>query len=568
MFSDPDAAAAREKTLQRSPGIVAPRMLACVALALSVLAVFHYRREVSWRLESESFFRHFSLDKTRPLDLQAMRLEPAGDLASDVAVDGALRELMTIPRSNSGISDGMLVAARNLILDSIERRPGSVHHLLLLGEVAHAEQSGKIASPDGSPLQVVLWAHPFRVASAAAPGMDAAWEAFASSGVTSWSHLGPREQAEVTVALRRAFFDPHFVQREFPLAVATLGGPAAVRLLPQIAQPLRVAVQTSLKGGDVATAGLLFRSADRAERRQRSEDLRKIEVRGRLRDLEGMRRDCTSWVTEHSVLDFGDPQGLAQVDRVLDLWPDDRVSEWSMDPRSDLVSFCLDRTRGEVNSQAIVRAVDSLLGVPASVRARARLMAGDFRGAEEIAENDHAGSSIEWTPFFVSLARLQRLQGDSLSARSALDRVIPAAREDCDVLLERRAIGRALSNREEIDRSQQALFKRRVADLQSSWTAAGMLTLCVDPEALGGMIVDVDLESTGPSFVSFGWEGGRLGSLVVDPTASVSFPLAGLSGRRTLWLRTRAGATTRPTATRLRPAPASHGTPPAAPPPS
>jgi hypothetical protein len=304
----------------------------------------------------------------------------------------------------------------------------------------------------------------------------------------------------------------------------------------------------------VRTAGLLLPRADKAEKKQRAEELRKIEERRRLGDVDGMRAGCLMWMSEHRIEDFGDPLGRAQVARLLELWPDDRIGDWNSDPRADLIGFFLDHPvddAGEVRPEAIARAVAGLTGVPAPVRARTKLLTGEITAAEDLAGSDATGSSA-WSGFFVSLARFHRSRGSHLEARLALERLAPEAREECEAALERREIARALKDKDELDAVRRAIVLKAPSDLQPWWSNGTALSLCLDPEQAARGSLDIELAGDAPAVVAFGWDGGRLGSLVVEKTGSVSMPLSGLTGRRIFWVRTLAGGPVRPNATRLR----------------
>ncbi|MEP6801188.1 MAG: hypothetical protein ABJC07_04580 [Acidobacteriota bacterium] len=539
------------------------RTLAAAALVLAGIAVAHDLFDARLEHQAEQFMRRFGLDARRPLDLQSMQLEPAGDLAADVALDGALRDLEADTGGGSSRSSArsasQLAAAQDLMLDAVARRPGSVHHLLLLGEAAHAEQDlaekTEPASPETSLVRIALWARPLRIAAVAAPGADATWEALAASYLASWNDLAAEDRSDASAALPRAFRNPDFVTREFPRAVAVLRPEEAVRLLPDAARPLRAALRASVSGGDVATAGLLAARADRSERKQRSADLLEIEARGALGDIESMRYLCQIWADHHGIQDFDDPPGRAQVARLLDLWPAELVGDWNLDRRGELVTFFFEKNAPEAKPEAIARAVAALSGAPAVVRARAKLLVGQLEDAETIAAAEPSSGSLEWTPYFVALAKFQRSRGRALEARRVLERLSPLSREDCDVALERREIARAIGDREALEAIGRSAPLRAPSDPGAAWSSDSTLPLCVDPEASARGRLEVELAADAPAFVAFGWDGGRLGSLVVARGRTLSIPLSGVSGRRTFWLRALAGGPVRPVATRTTQAP-------------
>jgi hypothetical protein len=133
--------------------------------------------------------------------------------------------------------------------------------------------------------------------------------------------------------------------------------------------------------------------------------------------------------------------------------------------------------------------------------------------------------------------------------------VSPLSRDECEVALERREIARALGDRDAQEAARRSPALRPPSDLEAAWTAESTLSLCVDPETSAQGRLEVELAAEAPAFVAFGWDGGRLGSLVVASGRTLSVPLTGISGRRTFWLRALAGGPVRPVATRVRTGP-------------
>ncbi len=442
--------------------------------------------------------------------------------------------------------DEQLRAARDLMLDAVEARPGWAYHRFLLGRVVYAAARGsRNTNPVG---RTELWAVPLRRAAEAAPGA-AMWATLGGAYLESWSGLPPAMRAEAPAVLKRAFLDPGFVSRTFLSAATALGREEAIRLLPDLSRPLRAAVEALSRGGDVAGAAVLFGRLERAERKQRAVDLWKIEERDRLGDIEDLRAACSGWVSEHPISDFDHPPGRALVARILELWPNDKTGDWRTDPRGELVRFFLNGRERDVKGEAMDRAVEALSGVPQAVRARVKLLAADPHRAQALTGESETEDSFEWTPFFVELAGFELKRGHAREARMALERLAPDAHEECDLLLARREVARALGDGLELDAVSQRLESLSASFYpQGAWSADGTLSLCVDPEQSASRFLTVELVTQSPALVSYGWDGGRLGALLVRGNGVVRVPLTGLIGRRTFSIRALIGGPARPVA--------------------
>lgn len=508
------------------------RFAAAGCLVLAAASLVHYLHDLRLREPAERFVRQFSVDRRHPFEAAAMRLEPSGDLACAMAVDAALRE------ETRKASRQELLEARDVMLSAVAVRPGWPFHAYLLGQTA----MGLSANPQsGDPSRAELWAVPLRVASRAAPGADAIAEGRGSAYLAMWPHLDAALRAEAPAALRRAFLNTAFVSREFRSAAAALGSDQALTLLPDVRRPLRAATKVLSSVGDIPSMTLLYGRLLRADRRERAADLQKIEKRQRLGDLEGKRAECEKWVEEHSIRDFDDALGRAEVARLLELWPNDRSGNWSSDPRADFASFFLTGREADVKGEALLRAVEALAGVPPGVRARVRLLAGDESGALEVAGQAEP-DPFEWSLFFVSLARLKLLQGNPAQARAALQRVSPEAMEDCEVLLARRQVAQALADSREAESVRQKLEAAGPGGRRDSWSAGGTVLLCLDPVRTRGRVLQVSTQTASPAVVSYGWDGGRAGIAPIPKGEGVlRIPVAGLSGRRSLSIRALVG---------------------------
>lgn len=534
----------RGKSGDPGPGRAERRVLAAACLFLTALSLVYYFRDLRSRATAERFVREFSVDRRHPFATAAMRLEPSADLACAMAVDAAVRD--DIPAA----SRQELLEAQRLMVIALTLRPGWPFHAYLLGQTARLLAE---AAPRTSGSASDLWAVSLRAATEAVPDSDAIAEGRATAYLAMWTRLDPSQRGEAPAILQRAFLNPDCVAREFGAAVARLGTQRALTLLPDLPRPLRAATKALSSAGDIPSLTLLYERLLRADRRERAQDLRKIETRDRLGDIEGKRVECENWISQHPIREFDDPAGRAEVSRLLELWPNDRSGAWTSDPRADMASFFLAGREADVKGEALLRAVEALLGVPASVRARARLLAGDESGALDLAAQAES-DSFEWTSFFVSLARLKLSQGSPEKAREALARVSPEAREDCDVLLTRRQVADALSDRSEFELARQKLEIARPGARRDSWSAGGTLLLCLDPVQTKGHVLQVGIQAPSPALATFGWDGGRAGiRLIPRGDEFMRFPLAGLVGRRSLSIRSLAGGPIQPIRASLEP---------------
>jgi thioredoxin-like negative regulator of GroEL len=346
--------------------------------------------------------------------------------------------------------------------------------------------------------------------------------------------------------MRRALQDSRFVSSQFLTLSEAVGPDEAMGLLPENADLLSAAAEALSAHGNLAAAAGVLGRREAAEKLERAKQLSKIEGRFRMRDRDGLRAACVEWATEHPVSDLDDPAGRAQAARVLELWPGDRGGPWETDSRADLVRFFLDGRESAVPAETLSRTLDALSDVPDHVTARVKLRAGDVAGAEELAGRPQNQGSPEWTLYYADLARFFLKQGRAREARGALDLFPLATRDDCDALLARREVARALR-----DPAELGVVGQRLESLRNSprWQdpapEGATLSLCVDPEQAGGQSFALMLVPQGPAIVDYGWGGGRAGTLFLQTERVISVPLAGLAGRRELTVRSVAGAAVR-----------------------
>jgi hypothetical protein len=170
------------------------------------------------------------------------------------------------------------------------------------------------------------------------------------------------------------------------------------------------------------------------------------------------------------------------------------------------------------------------------------LRAGGVEGAEELASRPQNQGAPEWTLYYADLARLLLKQGHAREARGALDRLALASRDDCDSLLARRDVARALGDRVELSVVSQRLAALRSTPHRQDSSLGGVtLAICVDPEQAGNSNLDLKLVSKGPTIARYGWGVSREGTIFIQNESAVSLPLAGLSGWRNLAVQSVAG---------------------------
>jgi hypothetical protein len=160
-----------------------------------------------------------------------------GDGAALILAEGLL--------DSGGAAPGGLAAAREIVLETAVRRPGSAHARLLLG---------RAAAPGAA---TAFWKTPLELASEAAPGLDPAASALGGRYLAVWEKLSPEERREGETALTRAFLDPSFLRAGFSLALQRLGPETAVRLVPEDPSALEAASRIATATGSRRASELL-----------------------------------------------------------------------------------------------------------------------------------------------------------------------------------------------------------------------------------------------------------------------------------------------------------------------
>jgi len=527
------------------------RLLAVAAIALAIASVARYESDRRARATAETFLSEFDVAERRPEIAATLPLVPAADLAANVVADIALSDAFgtvhladVTPELREKWLRAVqrlpleLNAARDITLDALAARPGWPRHWTTLGELVFASQRRSFGANDAR-----LWQEPLRLGIEAFPGDDEATTFESSAYLESWPELTDAARARARKGFRRALLDPAFSSRAFPLLIAAIGADDALAMLPPEPETLRSAFDSFARGGDVAHAAAIYQRWESAEWASRASDLRELEERADLNDVDKQRELAQSWLTRHRPADFDTSAGREQVLRVLQLAVNDRVGSWQGDVRGPAIRFLLNHrmTPGAAGRHGIETApggatvatvVASMTAVPEPIRARAHLLGGDVEGAQAIFERSDSAGSFEWTPFLLDLAEYRLSQGAADAAHAALDALSPAAQKECDVLAARRKLA-------QLEGSLPPATPPAPTTLPASaWSPTGALSLCIDQPGE----LTTAIETPTPALVTWGWNEGRQGVLYVNPgRTNVRISFGNRTGRQTLFIRAVAG---------------------------
>jgi len=523
----------------------------CGALALASAALYLDDRRS--RREVVSFAERFSIDVRRPAYLATAEVAPSADFAAAVLADAALddafasvqlstmntalRQLWIRAASEGGLE---LEAAQSLMLRAVDQRPGWPFHRFLLGKLAYVLRRREALEELAS--RPERWERPLLAAARRAPGLTSVWTFLAGAYVETWPQLaaGPRSRAQGAFA--HAFEDEGFVYGLFLPITARLGLHESSRRLPDRTGPLATARDLLARAGEVPGAIAMHRRWERAVRREMEGDAAAVEERSRYEDRIGLLSACDRWLGRQRAARFDDPATRLQAARVLSLWPPDTPGSWPSDARAELARFFLEGRLDKVSAPAVGGTLTSLAYVPDALRAIGFLLLGDRYGYDSLLRASPTVGSLEWTPFWVRLAQVQLADGDLDEVRSTVARIAPSARGECDVLLLRRDLARAGKDGVELAaaESELAALSRSSVLTARAEGAGASLSLCVDPKGPGWIALDV--ESAGPSLVTYGFDGGRSRTVVISGVAALDVPLSGRSGRRLLTVEPLLGA--------------------------
>jgi hypothetical protein len=505
-------------------------------------SVAAYQHEVQGRRPVDAAIARFELDQRRPADVEVLGLQPSADLRAsffshmtltDVYAPVSLARLSAEERGrwirSLSTLDHQLEEARELTLDALECRPGWAFHHAYVGEIEYAalRRRSVQAAADGHR----RWEVPLLNGMAEAPGNVSFPTYLGGAYIETWGLADlvgdPRE------VLGRAMKSTVFVERNYRLVGLILGRETLMDLLPDDPRLLRVAFAREARDGEVEAAAALRARIDDAERRERAAGLESIRERARLGDIEGQLAAARGWVSRHRPEDLDDAAGRAEVAEVLALWPASKRGSWVRDPRAELVRFFLSGREADVDGATLESTVAMLTNVPDPVRARVAALAGETWEAERMLRESRTAGSFEWTPVIVDLVRGHLAEGKEERAREVIRGLSRSALAECNVLLALRALG------DDGDGDQlEALAPSEVP--AAMWSRSGALSLCFDPDRHADAKLVVALSSPS-ALVSYGWDGGRVGSLVVKGEAVLELPLSGMEGRHSVRVVTEAG---------------------------
>jgi hypothetical protein len=512
-------------------------------VGLAAGAVYHYAEDRAGRERALAFAREWGFDVRRPDYVAQVSMETSADTAAGVMVEAALADEIGSARwtdldaaTRAAWMDAlarreeMLAAAHALSLPALAANPGFAFHAYRTGQMAYLVARRK--GSDALRAQRASWQAPLRRATRLAPGFDGAWRFLGAALVETWPLLPQAERDEGRRVLKRAFLDAGFARQAFLTVSGELGVEDAVALVPNAPESLAAAQAEVARAGDVAAAAGLRARWEKAESAARAADLEKLEERARMNDEDGLRAGCRTFVSLHPPRELDGPLGRRQAARVLELWPQDRPGRWRGDGRGELLRAILDGRGAGPEKAAVARAAEAMTGVPETERARLALLAGNRYGWERAVRESKTVGTLEWTTFFVELARSELAARRTKEAAGALANVAPPARGECAVLLARREVAEAAGDEAEAAEAGRLLQAARGASVEpEAWSASWSLPLCVDPVADAGAGLRIQLAAAAPALLAWEVNGGRRGTFVVGPEgASLGVPLAGLQG--------------------------------------
>lgn len=512
-------------------------------IACAVGAVVNYVRDQQRRAAVDAFVVEFKVAERRPAHAETIANAPSADVAAEVAADVAVQDATgTIdiaevePETHDlwmaivSDLDRELRAASQLVVPSIRARPGWAYNRNILGAVEYALARRNVALAKDHE----RWLRPLELAMIAAPG-DRGVAAFTGSAlVEAWPYLASFDAVRARTIWGAAFNEPRFVSESYLSVVDALNHEAAFALLPPFAPSLRAAWTAESDVGDTDAAALLYPKWEKAELRERAEDLHEMQRLAALDDRTGVLRAATAWAARHDLFEFDTPPGRTQATSVIELWPAE-PGVWPGDRRSAFIRFFLDRPAERATGHAVAAAAMSLSNVPAAVRARAAIMSGDEYTADTLLRASESSAGFEWTPYYVDLAMHHLAARRVDAADETLRRVAPAAEEECDVSVARQAIALARGNTQLLDaRHAPAVYP---ADM---WSQA-RVAVCIDPlQRFSALAVSFRAEY--PTLVAYGFDGGRMATTLIPAGSSrLRLPLHDRGGRHVFSYRVVSG---------------------------
>ncbi|MGK2857090.1 MAG: hypothetical protein ACSLFQ_07780 [Thermoanaerobaculia bacterium] len=518
------------------------------ALALLAAAGMAYRADRLGRDSLEAFIASYELELRRPADVATLRLQPQADLASvttasmtleDVHGSVRLRDLDARTRTAwvrvVSLTDAQIAEAIALSLRAVETRPGGAFHHSMLAQLAYTKLRRE--SADAIARGIDEWELPALLGISLAPGNDSLRAFLGGAYLDVWDRV-PTRMAPLD-ALRGAMRNGRFVERSYRTVAALTGEETAIGLLPDEPGVLRIALSRELRERNVERAAAVRRRLDGAIVQARARDLARIETLARRGDEYGLQSAVPAWAGAYRLEELDGAGARRQVGRIAELWPAMRRGSWASDPRGRLLRYLLDGREASVNGRALARLAEGLTNVPEPVAARALALGGEASAAEELLFSSQTRGAFEWTPAIVDIARAWLARGDAERARRVLEDLAPTARDECEVLLVMRDAAESDQARDALSRRIAALTPPRIP--AASWSRTGSLSLCLDARSRPNRMLHIALDAKQPALASWGWDGGRVASVVVSGPTSLEVPLDGLSGRRALSVKSEGG---------------------------
>jgi hypothetical protein len=506
------------------------RAIASVVIAascgvLAFLAYDVYALDRDQRKPVDAFAQKYTMTLRRPDVTTSLQYAPSADFAADLIADASLRDAtMTVRLAGLtpeqriawldavGRLDEQLGNAADLTLDAMTRRPGWPYHAGLLGQLVYTRDA-RALSPS-IVAQSNRWSVPLRIASSVASNDELLWQFTALAYLQTWPELSEQHR-DATPVFRRAFQDVDFVRATFSSATQIIGTDAAIDNLPESPKPLWAAFNQLANAGDIENAWRVHQEWDGAEWSQRATDLAEIEKAASKGDIAVVRALCETWTRNHSVWDYDSPAAHKQAARLLELWPVSATGSWPNDARADLIRYFMSGRREDVSGVLLMRASESVSGVPDSTQAQLKVLGSDIRGAEMIAHRSDSFGSFEWNSYLYELSRYWLNKGDREKARAALARLPAASHSECEAI----ALGGG-------DRS-------KIGPVRIEWRERAAVPLCHTTPL--GVTLTLALIGSTPAIVDYGWDGARAASAYLEHDTQVT--LRAVVGQHTVTLR-------------------------------
>lgn len=489
--------------------------LGCVALLLA--SIREIEQDNNGRKAARAFFTRYELNIRRPQIASTIDYVPSPDWTAEVIADSALRDAFdpvnltdVSPRvreawiTSAAHADEELAEARLALLGAMQSRPGWPYYQYMLGETTFAIESRAF-----SPSLVEKperWARPMLYAARATATAPEVWRSIAAAYLRTWPALSDVHLGTAREVFGHAFSEPYFVNVGFPDAARLLGSDEAIRYLPEVPMSLRAAFDHFAAGDDTLHAWEIHQRWERAEWRNRTDDLAAIEEANKRNDFDNLALAIDRWIGAHPVWRFDSAAARVQAARVLELWPGRRRGSWTSDPLADVARYLLTRNVDRRHFMPIIaRSVPLFSAVPVPVAAEIKLASGDVTGAERIALAAEDAGSTAWSHYILLLAKRHAEAGDTVAAAAALARLPAKMRDTHEAMIVR-------GMRADDDPIGQLCGSTLDVPLHGAPKQRGM---------------SLRLTSQRPTLVDFGVDGARSETLLIAGTRDVPLTLVG-----------------------------------------